>query len=390
MFCTQCGKENPEGARYCFACGKPVTGVDRTVVTPEIAAEQTPIHQSIGKPPAVPTAGGKACPACGLHSPSSAGRCDCGFSFISGVASPAPAPYAGFWIRVAASVIDAFVIAGLGVLGGVIVAVAGVAFDAPTELAVGGYYLVTILASWLYYAILESSRRQATLGKRAVGIVVTDLSGKPLSFGRASGRAFAKVFNALTLGLGWLVVAFTQQKRGIHDFVAGTLVIQRGPFRRTGPVVLVALGIVGAIPIAGIIAAIAIPGLLRARISGNEASAIGSLRAISAAQDTYASRCSGFAPALPALNLPAEIIASELAASSTVERSGYQFTLSPASGARPVDSSTPGCQGAVTLYIARAVPVTPGTTGIRFFALTSDGTIFVDYDATFANATPLK
>ena len=389
MFCVQCGKENPEGARYCAACGKAVARVADTI-TALLAAGGAPQSEGMRPPDRADVTAGKACPACGRLNPNIADRCGCGASFISGVVSPIAPSYAGFWIRVAASVLDGFVIGVLAVLGALILGVAGMVSGEPAEFAAVGYYIVAILASWLYYAILESSSKQATLGKRAVGIMVTDLSGKPLSFGRASGRAFAKWLNILTLHIGWLVVAFTRQKRGIHDFLAGTVVVKRDPSRKAGPIVLVTLGLLAAIPIIGIIAAIAIPGLLRARISGNEASAIGSLRAISAAQQTYATRCSGFAPALPSLNLGGQIIAAELAASTTVVRSGYQFTVSPASGAQLVESSAPGCDGAVSLYVARAIPVTPYTTGIRFFALTADGTIYVDDNQDFTNPRPLQ
>src|SRR5690606_7318159 len=133
MVCIQCGKTNPDDARFCFACGNAVGG----------------------------------------------------FSSISGVAVSAPPRYAGFWIRVAASVIDGLVIAVLAIVVAVIINVAGGASDASAELALAAYYIVSMLASWLYYAISESSARQATLGKRAVGIIVTDLSGARLSFGRA-------------------------------------------------------------------------------------------------------------------------------------------------------------------------------------------------------------
>ena len=135
--------------------------------------------------------------------------------------------YAGFWVRVAATVIDGFVTTGIAVAVAMVWGGAGLLTDTGLEMATVGYYIAGGLASWLYYATCESSGKQATLGKRAVGIVVTDTSGQRLSFGRASGRAFAKWLNALTLGIGWIVVAFSKQKRGLHDFVAGTLVVQR-------------------------------------------------------------------------------------------------------------------------------------------------------------------
>jgi hypothetical protein len=112
MFCVQCGKENPQGASYCSACGKPVTSVADTIAAPQ-AAEVTPLSEGVRPPDRADVAGGKACPACGRLNPNAAERCGCGVSFISGVGSRIPPPYAGFWIRVAASVLDGLVIGAI-------------------------------------------------------------------------------------------------------------------------------------------------------------------------------------------------------------------------------------------------------------------------------------
>lgn len=85
---------------------------------------------------------------------------------------------------------------------------------------------VSAVVTWLYYALMESSARQATLGKMALGIIVTDIEGRRIGFGKATGRHFAKILSALILGIGFLMVAFTQRKQGLHDILAGTLVIR--------------------------------------------------------------------------------------------------------------------------------------------------------------------
>jgi uncharacterized RDD family membrane protein YckC len=77
----------------------------------------------------------------------------------------------------------------------------------------------------LYFAILESSVWQATLGKRALGVVVTDLSGDRISFGRATGRHFAHYLSAIFL-IGFLVQPFTAKRQALHDKIAGTLVVR--------------------------------------------------------------------------------------------------------------------------------------------------------------------
>ena len=85
--------------------------------------------------------------------------------------------------------------------------------------------LISIAAYWLYYALLESSPSRATLGKMALGIVVTDLQGGRISFGRATGRHFAKYLSSLILMIGYLMAGFTRQKQALHDILAGTLVV---------------------------------------------------------------------------------------------------------------------------------------------------------------------
>ena len=84
--------------------------------------------------------------------------------------------------------------------------------------------LLNLGIAWLYFAIMESSPTQATLGKMAIGIVVTDMSGNRVSFGRATGRHFAKIVSGIILGIGFLMIAFTERKQGLHDIMADTLV----------------------------------------------------------------------------------------------------------------------------------------------------------------------
>ena len=80
---------------------------------------------------------------------------------------------------------------------------------------------------WVYYAIMESSKYQSTLGKAVLGIKVTDLKGNRISFGRASGRFFAKIISSLTLGVGYIMIAFTEKKQGLHDMIAECLVVKK-------------------------------------------------------------------------------------------------------------------------------------------------------------------
>ena len=145
------------------------------------------------------------------------------------------------------------------------------------------------------------------------------------------------------------------------------------------------------VAIIGIIAAIAVPGLLRARMSGNEASAIGSLRAINSAESTFASSCAGGGYAVKLADLAktppsstSAFISPDMAADPTI-KSGYTVTLA-IDGAAGVNAavtpvanicnapSTP----AASSYYGSAVPVTLGSTGQRAFATDTRGTIFFD------------
>jgi uncharacterized RDD family membrane protein YckC len=134
--------------------------------------------------------------------------------------------YAGFWRRLVAFFLDGLIVGAVTV---------------PLSLALGGggddlgstsstynpaASSISTALSWLYYALMESSAKQATLGKMALGIRVTDLDGNRIGFGKATGRYFAKILSALILGIGFLMVAFTQRKQGLHDILAGTLVVR--------------------------------------------------------------------------------------------------------------------------------------------------------------------
>ena len=81
--------------------------------------------------------------------------------------------------------------------------------------------------SWLYHTMMESSRHQATLGKMALGIKVTDLNGARISFARANGRFFGKWISSMIMNIGYLMAAFTEKKQALHDILAGCLVISK-------------------------------------------------------------------------------------------------------------------------------------------------------------------
>jgi uncharacterized RDD family membrane protein YckC len=144
------------------------------------------------------------------------------------------ATYMGFWIRLAAYAIDAVIVSAVSLV--LIPLALGIGFgigsstgDGYTGLLVGYafIYLLAFVGGWLYYAVMESSSKQGTLGKMAVGIKVTDAKGNRLSFWRATGRFFAKILSGLALGIGYLMIAFTEKKQGLHDRIAGTFVVKK-------------------------------------------------------------------------------------------------------------------------------------------------------------------
>lgn len=197
MYCSKCGALVAENAAFCTACGQPAS------IRPS----------SLGAAATAPAA------------------------------SP-PMRYAGFWLRFVAYLIDSIVV-GVGFLvvlvflaiftglGSVlrqiesggdpeeVVALLGVAFI----VAMAG---AAFIGGWLYYALMESSSWQATLGKRALDLAVTDIEGRPISFARASGRYFAKLItNLIPLAIGYIIAGFTERKQAIHDMIASCLVLRR-------------------------------------------------------------------------------------------------------------------------------------------------------------------
>jgi uncharacterized RDD family membrane protein YckC len=135
--------------------------------------------------------------------------------------------YAGFWRRFFARAIDGFLIGiVLKILDSIMERVIERnSFNLDIILMWLAVWIVSyITLDWLYYALQESSTHQATVGKRALGIVVTDLVGNRMSFGRATGRYFAHAITFITFGIGYLIQPFTNRRQALHDLIAGTLV----------------------------------------------------------------------------------------------------------------------------------------------------------------------
>jgi uncharacterized RDD family membrane protein YckC len=142
--------------------------------------------------------------------------------------------YGGFWIRFVAVIIDGILV-GIVVwpVSAIIALIIGLA-GGSVGMPIIGVHLVGhvarsglfFFAGWIYEATMESSSKQATVGKMALGLKVTNLQGQRISFARATGRHFAKIVSKLTLLIGYIMAGFTERKQALHDMIAGTLVVR--------------------------------------------------------------------------------------------------------------------------------------------------------------------
>ena len=151
--------------------------------------------------------------------------------------------YAGFWKRFLAWIIDSIILSVATVflivpalaLVGIGVFTTATSDEPSTGIgfliaALGAYFMAVLAAAiggWLYFALMESSERGATVGKMALGIRVTDLAGNKISFGKATGRYFGKIISGLILYIGFIMAGFTEKKQALHDMMAGCLVINK-------------------------------------------------------------------------------------------------------------------------------------------------------------------
>jgi uncharacterized RDD family membrane protein YckC len=141
--------------------------------------------------------------------------------------------YAGFWLRVVAVIIDAVILWPVGMLisymFGMPTFPTGAEADPETINTTGllGSNLLSIVINWLYYALMESSAKQATVGKMALKLKVTDMDGNRIGFGQATGRYFGKIISSIILFIGFIMAGFTEKKQALHDIMAGTLVVKK-------------------------------------------------------------------------------------------------------------------------------------------------------------------
>jgi uncharacterized RDD family membrane protein YckC len=215
MYCSKCGANVADGIAFCSACGQPMVGF------------------SVGKTTAATPSVDPVAPGGTVYAPPA--------QAYSQPLAARPVAYAGFWLRFVALIIDQLLlyfvvmILLLPFAASVGMGMRGMATGRPPDLqallpmihVMFRLALLRIIVHWLYYSLLESSAWQGTLGKKALGLEVTDLDGSRISFGRATGRFFAKFISWIILGIGFIMAGFTERKQALHDILAGALVIRK-------------------------------------------------------------------------------------------------------------------------------------------------------------------
>jgi uncharacterized RDD family membrane protein YckC len=216
MFCSSCGATVKEGAAFCGSCGRPVAGSSPAWPSPGAVASGV----SGGAAGTVPIV-----------------QAGIGATRDTGL-------YAGFWLRVVAAIIDTLLLAIPYVFVAFVIFATAIPMIRGLGQEPNPFLLFSLLASrallfaafsllmsWLYWSLLESSSWQATVGKKALGLYVTDLAGARLSFGKASGRFFAgrgighvPSIGGLYFLIDCICAGFTDKKQAVHDIIAGCLV----------------------------------------------------------------------------------------------------------------------------------------------------------------------
>ena len=154
--------------------------------------------------------------------------------------------YAGFWRRLAAILIDSIIIGAVQWIAIMpLLAIFGIgvasnmdsmeSMDEAQSMAMAGsmmamgftFQIVFLVIQTLYFALLESSSKQATVGKMVLGIVVTDINGNKLDFAKALVRNLCRIISSFILFIGYIMAAFTEKKQALHDIIAGTLVVNK-------------------------------------------------------------------------------------------------------------------------------------------------------------------
>lgn len=215
MYCSRCGAQVAEGAGFCSACGQRVFSAAADPAANSVSAAPSPWGQTAGS---------------GVHAE--------------------PRLYAGFWLRLVAAIIDWLILGfAIGIPFAFVIVAKGLS-NAAMEIHPGeplsgifalfgagliaAFFITSVIAGWLYFALMESSPLQGTLGKKALGLYVTDRQGNRASFGRTSGRYFGgrflwhvPAFGLLYGFIDGILAGLSTEKQAVHDMIADCLVLRK-------------------------------------------------------------------------------------------------------------------------------------------------------------------
>lgn len=209
MFCPQCGADNLPEAKFCQNCGAGLQAVQPPPLpaNPPEVQHQDPYHQKTAATEEV--------------QPQSSYVADGRQTAVPVV------EYGSFWRRLAAMLLDAIMIGlAMGVITFALDMVVNIRSHSGAAMFNHFINVLQIIVSWAYFALMESSAQQGTFGKVVMGLQVTDLEGRRITLTKATIRYAAKFLSSVILMIGYLMVAFTARKQGLHDKIAGTLVVR--------------------------------------------------------------------------------------------------------------------------------------------------------------------
>lgn len=226
MYCPYCGAESSEDAGFCQSCSADLSNINKPPPEQPILCQNCSTEND---------SRARFCKSCGAKMPERTG-------VLPPHQVPLPPPrvdYAGFWRRGVAIAIDLIILKIAGSLINVLT-MGSIVFTPHISPGISpglfglhdffsGFFTINftvkIIITWLYFCLMESSVKQATLGKMALSIVVTDLNGNRVSFWRATGRYLGKFVSGMILMIGYIMAGVTARKQALHDIMAGCLVL---------------------------------------------------------------------------------------------------------------------------------------------------------------------
>jgi uncharacterized RDD family membrane protein YckC len=211
MFCQSCGMEVASTYKICPKCGGKSFGAQ---MLSSVSAQQpvsTPLPPPVGSATVQPGNAGSAI----------------------GVQSFDKSHFGSFWRRFGAIMIDGLVVNAIQLIWLIPAMFAGYVLAADDVESINKAFgvmptIIGTITGLLYVPLMHSSKYQATLGKKWLGMKVVDTNGQRISIARAYGRYFATFLSSLTLCIGYVMVFFTERRQALHDKIAGTYVVYVG------------------------------------------------------------------------------------------------------------------------------------------------------------------